>query len=130
MNESSVIISSIESVKKLVYPNTYFNFLKVTAIFLVIIIAISMIKDIKDKRYAISSIVAVIMTIISYFSYNYIIKNINAINGKEQLSCGVQIVCSYIAMIVNGLLCIITIAFSVSKKRSKNKKRKEELKHE
>ncbi|MBP3708634.1 MAG: hypothetical protein J6J36_08595 [Clostridia bacterium] len=124
MNESSVVISSIENAKELVYPNTYLNFFKATAIFLVIIFAISMIKGIKNKKYVVSSVIAVIMTIISYFSYNYILKNINAINGTEQLGCGFQIACSYIAMIVNGLLCIVTITFAI-----KGKKR-EELKHE
>lgn len=121
MNESSVVISSIENVKKLIYPNTYFNFLKVTAIFLVIIVAISMIKGIRNKKYLIPSVIAVIMTIISYFSYNYILKNIDAINGREQLSCGFQIACSYIAMIVNVLLCIATIVFAVQKKKTEGK---------
>ena len=117
MNESSVVISSIENAKKLVYPNTYLNFFKATAIFLVIIIAISMIKGIKNKKYAVFCIIAGIMTIISYFSYNYIFKNINAINGTDQLSCGFQIACSYIAMIVNGLLCIVTIALTILGKK-------------
>lgn len=121
MNESSVIISSVENAKKLVDPNTYLYFFKAAAIFLVIIVAISMIKGIKDKKYAVSDIVASIMTIISYFSYNYILKNIDAINGTEQLNCGFQIACSYIAIIVNGILCIAIIVLSTLKTRLQSK---------
>lgn len=109
-----------------VNPDVYYNSFKITTILLIIVIIIAVIGFIKGrKKYCIMPvIISVIMTIISYLSYNFISKNIGSINGDPGISCGLQSIGSFIAIIVNSLVCLCILCIVFYKGKSKKEENK------